>query len=110
MRQHWAALVGDLTPEPESIGGGTQTDAHIFTNDAGTMKVGMWETTAFDIQMQPFSLHEFCQILEGNVTITEESGATHRFGPGDVFFVPKGTVCKWTSHGPLRKYYVQVTA
>jgi uncharacterized cupin superfamily protein len=58
--------------------------------------------------MQPFSIHEFCQILEGTVTITEASGTKYEFGPGDVFFVPKGTVCHWTSTGPLRKYYVQI--
>ncbi|WP_371227861.1 cupin domain-containing protein [Roseovarius sp. 2305UL8-3] len=105
-----AALADRLMPEPESIGGGTQNDAHIFTNDAGTMKVGMWETIAFDTQMQAFSIHEFCQILAGKVTITEKDGTTHDFGPGDVFFVSKGTVCKWTSQGPVRKYYVQVSA
>jgi uncharacterized cupin superfamily protein len=37
-----AALTQQLRPEPDGIGGGQQRDAHIFTNDAGTMTVGMW--------------------------------------------------------------------
>lgn len=105
-----AVLEPQMQPEPESIGGGQQRDAPIFTNDAGTMTVGMWETTAFDTAMQPFGIHEFCQILEGTVTITEEDGTAHLFGPGDVLFVPKGTVCSWKCDGHLRKYYVQITA
>lgn len=104
------ALAAKMIDEAESIGGGMQRDAHVFTNDAGTMTIGMWETTPFHTEMQAFSIHEFCQILEGEVTITEENGTEHHFKPGDVFFVPKGTVCSWKADGPLRKYYVQVTA
>ncbi|MFK7938342.1 MAG: cupin domain-containing protein [Roseovarius sp.] len=104
------ALERRMKPEPDSIGGGLQRDAHIFTNDAGTMTVGMWETTAFDTAMQPFGIHEFCQILNGTVTITQDNGTTHSFSQGDVFFVPKGTVCTWHCNAPVRKYYVQIDA
>ena len=99
------ALEARMKPESESIGGGSQRDAHVFTNDAGNMSVGMWDSTAFKSAMQPFTIHEFAQILEGEVTISEHDGATHRFAAGDVFFVPKGTVCSWTSGGYVRKYY-----
>jgi len=101
------ALEDKLAPEAESIGGGEQRDAVAFTNDAGTMTVGMWETTPFETEMAPFSVHELCQILEGEAIITDEEGE-HRFGPGEVLFIPKGTVCSWKSDVPLRKYYAIV--
>lgn len=102
------ALAAAAQPETESIGGGAQRDAHVFTNDAGTMTVGLWESTAFESAMQPFGVHELCQILQGRVTITEEDGTRHAFQPGDVFFVPRGCVCSWAAAGPVRKYYAQV--
>lgn len=102
------ALEGKLAPEVESLGGGAQRDAPAFTNDDGTMFVGMWETTPFETEMGPFSVHEMCQILEGEAIITEEDGTEHRFGPGEFLFIPKGTVCSWKCDVPLRKYYAIV--
>lgn len=102
------ALEAQLKPEAENIGGGEQRDALAFTNDDGTMTVGMWETTPFETEMGPFSVHEFCQILEGEAVITDEDGTDHRFGPGEVLFIPKGTVCSWKCDVPLRKYYAIV--
>ncbi len=105
-----SALAAAAYPVVEGIGGGQQREAHIFTNDAGTMTVGLWESTAFESAMQPFGIHEFCHILHGRVTVTEAEGTAHHFGPGDVFFVPRGCVCSWTAAGPLRKFYAQVRA
>lgn len=50
-----------------------------------------------------FSLREVPHILEGEVTITEDNGAVHRFTDGDVFFVPKDTVCSRKSEVCLKK-------
>ena len=61
------ALTAGLVPEKTSIGGGTQRDHLVFTNDTGNMTVGMWETTAFESAIQPFSVNEFAQILSGEV-------------------------------------------
>ena len=102
------ALEDKLAAEAESLGGGEQRDAPAFTNDDGTMFVGMWETTPFETEMGPFSVHEMCQILEGEAIITEEDGTEHRFGPGEFLFIPKGTVCSWKCDVPLRKYYAIV--
>ena len=56
------ALEEKLAPEAESLGGGEQRDAPAFTNDDGTMFVGMWETTPFETEMGPFSVHELSLI------------------------------------------------
>ncbi|NQV45390.1 MAG: DUF861 domain-containing protein [Rhodospirillales bacterium] len=106
-----AALEGGLTKmdttDPFEIVGDmpVQRDSMLFTNDAGNMFVGMWDTTAFESAMKPFPCHEFVQMLEGEVTITEEDGTAHHFKAGDAFFTPMGTVCSWKTTGPLKKFY-----
>ena len=101
-------LEAGLVPQQDSIGGGAQRDNLVFTNDTGNMTVGMWQTSPFESEMQPFSVHEFAQIVEGEVTITDDEDRQHHFAAGDVVFVPKGTVCSWRSDGELKKFYAIV--
>lgn len=82
-----------------------QRDNNRFTNDAGNMFVGMWDSTSFESEMKPFPCHEFVQLLDGEVTITEKDGAVHEFKPGDVLFIPMGTVCSWKVEDYIKKYY-----
>ncbi len=82
-----------------------QHDSSAFVNDAGNMFVGMWDSTAFETEMRPFPSHEFVQLLEGEITITEGDGTTHQFKAGDVFFIPEGIVCSWKTNGYVKKYY-----
>jgi len=95
------------TTEPLVIAGEKplQHDNVLFTNDAGNMYVGMWDSTAFDSEMLPFPWHEMVQLLEGEVNITEADGTVHLFQAGDAFFIPKGTVCHWQSSGYVKKFY-----
>ncbi len=95
------------TTEPFEIHGPApvQRDSNCFTNDAGNLFVGMWASEAFESEMKPFPCFEFVQLLEGELTITEEDAAAHHFAPGDAFFVPKGTVCSWKAEGTVKKLY-----
>jgi uncharacterized cupin superfamily protein len=86
----------------------TQRDSPLFTNDSSTMFVGLWDSTPFESEMRPFPSHEFVQLLEGEVSITEENGETHLFKAGDAFFIPKGTVCQWRVKDTIKKYYAIV--
>lgn len=86
-----------------------QRDYNYFTNDTEDMFVGLWDSTPFESEMAPFPTHEFVQLLEGEITITEEDGTVNRFKAGDVFFVPKGTVCSWKTDSYVKKYYAVVT-
>jgi len=76
-----------------------------FTNDTGNMFMGQWDSGPMVSEMLPFPTHEFVQMLEGEVTITEEGGAAQTFRAGDCFFVPKGTVCSWEIPTYVRKFY-----
>jgi hypothetical protein len=82
-----------------------QHDNIAFTNDAGNMFVGLWDSTAFASEMRPFPCHEFVQLLEGEISITQNDGTVHQFSAGDVFFVPEGTICSWKTSGYVKKIY-----
>jgi len=99
----------DLAPVSESIGGGSQRERVIFTNDSGNLTVGEWESSAFESRPQAYGVHEFVQMLEGSATIAEADGTRHTFTAGDVFFIPKGTHCSWKAEQPIRKYYVTLS-
>lgn len=77
----------------------------LFTNDTCNFHVGTWESGPMVSKMLPFPTHEFVRMLEGEVTITESDGTTQTFGPGDCFFVPKGTVCSWSIPERVKKHY-----
>ena len=82
-----------------------QRDSVHFINDTGNMFVGMWDSTPFESEMRPFPCYEFVQLLEGEITITEETGAVNTFKAGDAFFIPMGTVCRWKTNEYVRKFY-----
>lgn len=106
-----AALQGGLTKmdvtDPFVIKGEApiQHDSPAFTNDAGNMFTGMWDSTPFESEMQPFPCHEFVQLLEGEITITEGDGTIHQFKAGDAFFTPEGTICSWKTTEYVKKLY-----
>jgi uncharacterized cupin superfamily protein len=95
------------TTEPFVIVGDkpVQHDNLFFTNDAGNLYIGMWDSTALDSEVRPFPCHEMVQLLEGEVLITEADGSRHQFVAGDAFFIPKGTVCKWQIGAYVKKFY-----
>ncbi len=86
-----------------------QSGAPFFVNDTQNMHVGMWESAPFESMMKAFPCSEFVQLLKGKISITEQSGQVHSFGPGDVFFIPVGTVCSWKITTPVRKLYCMLT-
>lgn len=104
------ALADRMTAVASPVGGGIQKEIKAFTNDAGTMTVGMCETTSFRTDMCPSNSHSFYQILDGEVSLTEENGVQQVFTTGDVFFVPEETVCRWEASETVRHYYASVIA
>lgn len=52
-----------------------------------------------------YDVKETCLILEGEVTVTNESGEQFRFGAGDWVVFPQGMRCTWKISRPVRKHY-----
>lgn len=100
------------TAAPFTLKGATplKREHIVFTNDAGNMSVGVWDSEAMVSKMEPFPVPEFVQMLEGEVTITEEDGTVQTFRTGDCFFVPKGTVCSWEIRQYVKKYFAVLDA
>ena len=101
-----------LTDDDEltfSDSGAKQRDRVVFTNDAGTMTVGLWDTGAMTTTPYPFAYHELARVLEGTVTISGANGTSETFGPGDIFFIPAGTITRWEVLTYLRKHYAAIT-
>ncbi len=44
-------------------------------------------------------------LLSGEVSFTDQEGATIRFVPGDSFLVPKGAMCDWLSESYVKKVF-----
>ncbi len=97
-------LEHELT-ETKNSQGVSQREAEVFTNEAGNMNAGMWETEAIETPMEPFPVHEFVQMISGEVVITDGEGVAHSFSAGDCFFIPAGTICSWKSDAAFRKFY-----
>ena len=93
--------------DDDTLSGSTvkQRERVLFKNDHGNFEVGCWDTEAFSSEIAPFPVHEFCQVLEGEVTLTDAEGQSHRFGPGEFFFIPAGTPVGWHVPNYLKKYY-----
>lgn len=87
-----------------------QHDSNAYTNDTENLFIGMWDSTAFESEMLPFPCYEFVQLLEGKITITEQDGTVNVFVAGDVFMIPKGTVCSWKTTAYVKKFYCMLTA
>lgn len=89
-------LDGTSTPQSERV---------FFRNDQDNFEVGLWDTQKLQTGLDPFPCHEFAQVLDGEVTLTEADGTEQRFTRGDVYFIPAGTVCSWNVPRYLRKFY-----
>ncbi|HEX9935390.1 MAG TPA: cupin domain-containing protein [bacterium] len=72
-----------------------------------TLGVGKWPVWAKETSEFPWSYEETetCYILEGQVTVTTDSGEAFSFGKGDLVTFPKGLSCIWRIHQDVKKHY-----
>ncbi|MDY7227771.1 cupin domain-containing protein [Hyalangium rubrum] len=58
------------------------------------MTAGLFMSTRGKVQIL-FPFTEHATILEGEVTLTDESGQNHTYRPGDSYFIKQGQVILW---------------
>ncbi|HPD29297.1 MAG TPA: cupin domain-containing protein [Phycisphaerae bacterium] len=63
-----------------------------------------WSKEAGEFPWQ-YDEKETCLILDGNVTVTNETGEKFNFGAGDWVVFPQGMKCTWKVNRPVRKHY-----
>ena len=80
---------------------------HVYYEGAGGVVVRAWQSTLPDFasQYSPSPWSELLFVVSGSGTLTPQGGAEQKLAPGDVFFVPKGAVFKFSTH-ELRKLAV----
>ncbi len=98
---------------PEALGGkvlegAPRITARIDFNHDG-MLAGIFEATTGKVEVT-FPFTEHATILEGEVAITDETGQTHTYRPGDSYFIKQGQVVIWDVQGPrVRKSFFNIT-
>ena len=77
--------------------------------DSVIVALGIREWPIWACEASEFPWHydqrETCLLLEGDVTVTPESGAPVRIKAGDLVEFPAGLTCRWSVHQAVRKHY-----
>jgi uncharacterized cupin superfamily protein len=87
---------------PENLGGKTlEGKAEIFVQvdfKSGGMTAGLFMATRGKVEVT-FPFTEHATILEGEVLLTDESGQSHTYRPGDSYLIKQGQVVIWDVKG-----------
>ena len=81
-----------------------QTVRNLFTDGSGRFYSGIWSSTRGAWRVA-YTENELCVLTQGSVRITDESGRSWTFGPGDCFVVPAGFEGLWEVLEDARKFY-----
>jgi uncharacterized cupin superfamily protein len=72
-------------------------------------RLGVSSWPVWSCEVSEFSWHyeqrEVCYLLEGEVVVTGDEGASVDIAAGDLVSFPAGLACKWTVLKPVRKQY-----
>jgi uncharacterized protein len=71
----------------------------------GTSSVMAWSCTPGRFEWY-YAVDETAHIISGEVFVTDEKGAIHRLGPGDMAFFPAGSHSTWQVTKEVRKLAV----
>ena len=72
-----------------------------------SLGINSWPTWSKEVSTFPWSYadKETAYILEGEVTVTSNTGESISFGSGDLVIFEAGLDCTWDVKSPLRKHY-----
>ena len=92
-----ADLVLEGTPE--------ELAADIFSGSNGSLQLGVWECTTYSEAAKPYGVDEFCLLLKGRVSFTDELGNMDTFTAGDAYLVRKEFSGVFRVEEPTRKLF-----
>jgi hypothetical protein len=72
------------------------------------MNVGVWECSPCTERMRDYPFDQCCFVLEGSVTIIDQSEHAETFGPGAAFVIPRGFSGDWQMSERYRNFFVTV--
>jgi uncharacterized cupin superfamily protein len=97
---------GEIPAADLKSGSPKQRGRYYFNAPDIGLSTGVWDCTAFEGKMGPYSVDEFMILLEGSVTIAEANGRVTRISAGESFIIPRGLDCAWQQDGHVRKIFV----
>jgi len=65
---------------------------------------GVWQCTPGKFEYT-YPGDEICTLIEGRISLVDEEGRAHEYGPGDTFYTRKGEVVIWTVIETIRKVF-----
>lgn len=83
-----------------------ERDCQYYANADDSIFAGVWECAPCKEEVESYPVDEMMTVVSGSVTLTNADGTSETFGPGDTFFVAKGTKLTWHITEKLRKYYM----
>jgi uncharacterized cupin superfamily protein len=99
--QDWGEI-----PAADLKSGSPKQRGRTYFNATEGLSAGVWDCTAFEGTMAPYSVDEFMMLLEGSVRVTEANGRVTRIEAGESFIIPRGLSCAWKQEGYVRKIFV----
>ena len=91
-------------PADDIISGDPQsTMAILWRSDDNKLYNGIWECTPGVFTLSHPGETVCC--VQGRATITPEGGEPVTLGPGDMAYIPEGTVARWEVHETIRKAF-----
>ena len=95
-----------VSQEAFTTGDRTELISHAWTSDDSSILTGVWVCAPCKEEIPAYPVNEMMTVLEGSVTVTDDSGNAETYTPGDTFFIPKGAPCTWQITETLRKFYM----
>jgi uncharacterized cupin superfamily protein len=75
-----------------------------FTDASGRFFGGLWRSSVGAWRVS-YTENELCVLTEGRIRVSDDSGRSWTFGPGDCFVVPAGFAGLWEVLEPAQKFY-----
>ncbi|MEM7069656.1 MAG: cupin domain-containing protein [Pseudomonadota bacterium] len=104
------ALESIQVVDPATVisGEAVETGASYMGDNGESLLVGIWATTPYAevFSGEGYPADEFCQVLEGTVTLISDSGEEQTFAAGDTYIVHKGWCGEFRVNEQFKKYYV----
>ena len=84
----------------------TELNHTVFATEDESILSGVWECAPCREEIDAYPVHEMMTVVSGSVSLTHADGRAETFGPGDTFFIAKGSRLVWEITETLRKFYM----
>ena len=92
-------------PQGTASPGWSEVEWRAFADATGSLFGGSWEGEPGTLLLDPYPYDEICVMISGRIALADMQGGRKEYGPGQVFFVPKGFRGSWITLEPSKKFF-----